>query len=60
MNNMDEKDRTERCLKVINEERCKHGMIFEYCAYCNEFKVIREYKFPVTVIDEDAGKAKEV
>lgn len=50
---MDERELNERALKVINEERCKHGMIFEYCATCQEYKVPREYKFPIDYINDD-------
>jgi hypothetical protein len=50
---MDEKERTERCLKVINEERCKHNMVYEYCAHCQAVKVPRYYKFPLEFMDDD-------
>ena len=53
-------DMEERCQRVANKERCKHGMIFEYCAHCNVFIIPREYKVPIEIIDDDTGDDKTI
>ena len=53
-------DREEMCRKVINHERCKHNMIFEYCGMCQAQEYTEEVKFPITVVDDVMGKPKTI
>jgi hypothetical protein len=53
------KEQEEACIKVAKGERCKHGMIFEYCASCQEYLIPREYKVPIDIIDDD-GEDKTI
>ena len=51
---------TQDCLKVIKGERCKHGMIFEYCGTCQDRTYLKEYKVPIEKIDEETGKKRTI
>jgi len=53
-------DNNERVTKVYNGERCKHGMIFEYCATCQEYKVNDEVRFPIEITDKVTGELKTI
>jgi hypothetical protein len=57
---MNRDDLESRCKRVVNQERCKHGMIFEYCALCNEIKIPREYKVPIDIVDKETGDEKRI
>jgi hypothetical protein len=46
----------ERSRRVANKERCKHNMVFEYCAHCNVIEVPRDYKFPLEGYNEETGE----
>lgn len=43
----------EVCEAVVNGERCKHNMVFEYCGVCQEASHIDDIQFPVVLKDED-------
>jgi hypothetical protein len=53
---MDKAEMTDRCKRVLAEERCKHGMIYEYCAKCQSVEIPREYKFPLEGYNEETGE----
>jgi hypothetical protein len=55
-NHMDKQEITERCKRVLAEDRCKHGMIYEYCGHCQRVEVPREYKFPVECHNDETGE----
>lgn len=38
---------TRDCLRVISEEKCIHGMTFEYCAVCQRRTYQKVVKFPI-------------
>ena len=50
----------ENCVKVANSERCKHGMLFEYCATCQEVEYYKIIKFPIEVVDDKTNKPKTI
>lgn len=39
--------------RVVNQTMCKHGMIWEYCAYCQKVESTKMVKFPVDKVNED-------
>lgn len=42
--------------KVAKRERCKHGMIFEYCAYCQQMAYQEETRFPIHMRNQETGE----
>jgi len=44
--------------KVAYKERCKHGMIFEYCGVCQRIETTVDTKFPIDAKDRETGEPK--
>jgi len=42
--------------KVAHRERCKHGMIFEYCGQCQRIEERVDTKFPIDAKDRTTGE----
>ena len=42
------------------QSRCKHGMIFEYCAVCNRVNYKKTIRIPITVKDKETGEDKNI
>jgi len=42
--------------KVAHRERCKHGMIFEYCGQCQRVEERVDSKFPIDAKDRETGE----
>jgi hypothetical protein len=53
---MDKSQIEERCQRVARRERCKHNMVFEYCAHCQKVESLREFKFPLEGVNEETGE----
>lgn len=49
---MDTDEINDRCKRVINQERCLHGMVYEYCAHCQKVEYTEEVKFPLPLKDK--------
>lgn len=44
-----------KCRKVINGDRCKHNMLYEYCALCQRIEIQENYGFKFEKRDEDGN-----
>ena len=42
--------------KVAHKERCKHGMIFEFCGICNRIESTVDTKFPIDAKNRETGE----
>ncbi len=47
---------THNCRRVANKERCKHGLRYEVCGYCQALESQRDYRVPIERVDPDTGK----
>jgi len=54
------KRQKENCRKIATKERCKHGMIWEYCAVCQARPYIEEVRFPIEILDNVTGCKKTI
>ncbi len=58
-----QEERDNRNKHLVNEalkKRCKHGMVFEYCATCNKITYLKKIQFPITVKDDITGEDKRI
>ena len=53
-------NRNKELVKKALASRCKHNMIFEYCAMCNEVKYHKTVCFPIEITDRDTNKPKRI